>query len=410
MNSFRWHLLQVLLLASSFGWAAGAVDGSKPSVPKVAPHLESPAADRMSFTADKRQGASTNDVMRQFKDDAIFLNVAGQDILKWRIVREQLEDSVNNFPARPDMGAEGYNAAKQIVFQTRLKKLLERYLQFAVVAVEARRLGLTVSAEEMEEKREEARRQYAKKGKAGEKSMSFIGAGKESLYEHNLANAMLWRAYADRIVRPAFTNTAEEIADCVGMQHQANLQAQATNEYKRALIHEIHRKVKGGFLGFGKMDFGEAAKKWSECPSYDMGGVLTDQDEKPQHITSGDVREEMEAAYKKLKPGEISDVVETPFSWHIIKLLARHPATETENESVEIAHIMLEKAVMLPEMTDEQANQKILDAKVKVEMKNRFIDLFKKTKIDCLVELVDKRPGGKRKGPRKRMIKVGRDF
>ncbi len=412
MTSSRWHMILAIALAATGAALRG--DGPvKPSGMRIDPaRAAAKSSDRMSFARDRSAagGAATNDVMRQFKDDDVFLNIAGQDVLKWRLIREHLEDAVNNFPARPDMGTEGYNAAKQVVFQTRLKKLLERYLQLAVIAVEARRLGIKVDEKDFEEKREESRRHYAGKGKAGEKMLTFIGAKRESFYEHNLTNALLWRAYAEQVVRPSFTNTAEEIKECIAMQHKANVDAQATNEYKRTFIHEIHRKVKGGFLGFGKMDFGEAAKKWSECPSYDMGGVLTDQDEKPQRITSGDVREEMEAAYKKLKPGEISDVVETPFSWHIIKLLARHPETETESESVEIAHIMLEKSMLFPEMTEEQASRKISDAKVKVEMKNRFIDLFKKTKIDCKVDLVDKRPAGKRKGPRKRMIKVGRDF
>ena len=69
----------------------------------------------------------------------------------------------------------------------------------------------------------------------------------------------------------------------------------------------------------------------------------------------GDLRPEMEQAYDRLKPGEMSDVVETPYSWHIIKLLARHPKTEDEDASVEIAHIMLEKVPLLPELTAEQA-------------------------------------------------------
>ena len=410
MKFIRWNMLAFAMTLLAAGQTAGD-DLERPSGLKMDPsRLVKPSDDRMSLSKEKASSAvTTNDVMRQFADEAVFLNVAGQDVVRWRLIREHIEDAVNNFPARPDMGREGYEAAKQIVFQTKLKKLLERYIQFAVMAVEARRLGIKIDPAEFEKKREESRRYYSKKGKSGEKFLSFIGANvKESFYEHNLTNALLWRAYADQVVRPTFTNTAEEISQCVAQQHQANVDAVATNDFKRKFIHEIHHKVKGGLLGFGKMDFSEAARRWSECPSSDNGGLLTDQDEKPQKIVAGDVREEMEAAYRKLQPGEISDVVETPFSWHIIKLLARHPATETDSESVEMAHIMLEKALLIPELTADQASQKISDAKVKVEMKNRFVDLFKTTKIDCLVELVDKRKGGKRKGPRKRIIKAGR--
>ena len=134
---------------------------------------------------------------------------------------------------------------------------------------------------------------------------------------------------------------------------------------------------------------------------------MSDVNDQPQRLHLGDLRPEMERAYERLKPGEMSDVVETPYSWHIIKLLARHPKTEDEEASVEIAHIMLEKVPLLPELTEEQARHKIENKKVREAMAVKFLELLKTTKIDCLVPLQGDSTKPGRKIPRKRVIKEG---
>ena len=161
MKFIRWNMLAFAMTLLAAGQMAGD-DLERPSGLKMDPsRLVKPSDDRMSLSKEKASSAvTTNDVMRQFADEAVFLNVAGQDVVRWRLIREHIEDAVNNFPARPDMGREGYEAAKQIVFQTKLKKLLERYIQFAVMAVEARRLGIKIDPAEFEKKREESRRYY----------------------------------------------------------------------------------------------------------------------------------------------------------------------------------------------------------------------------------------------------------
>jgi peptidyl-prolyl cis-trans isomerase SurA len=65
-----------------------------------------------------------------------------------------------------------------------------------------------------------------------------------------------------------------------------------------------------------KADFGELARVHSEDASASRGGDLG-------WILPGDTVPEFERAMNNLKPGEISDPVQTPFGWHLIQVLER---------------------------------------------------------------------------------------
>ena len=79
-------------------------------------------------------------------------------------------------------------------------------------------------------------------------------------------------------------------------------------------ITEILNKAKGG------EDFAKLAQEYSDCPSSRRGGDLGFFDKKQM------VPEFSQVAFK-LKVGEISDIVQTQFGYHIIKVTDTKPAT-----------------------------------------------------------------------------------
>jgi len=98
----------------------------------------------------------------------------------------------------------------------------------------------------------------------------------------------------------------------------------ATDEDKtkaREKANALLKRVKAG------EDFAALAKENSTCPSGAQGGDLG-------AFTKGQMVPAFETAAFALKPGEISEVVETRFGFHIIKVMEKQPAkTVTYDEA-----------------------------------------------------------------------------
>jgi parvulin-like peptidyl-prolyl isomerase len=81
----------------------------------------------------------------------------------------------------------------------------------------------------------------------------------------------------------------------------------------------------------GLTDFAELAKEKSTCPSAENGGDLG-------FFTRGQMVKEFEDAAFSLEPGEISDVVQTQFGYHIIKCVEKKeeysPTFEEAKENI----------------------------------------------------------------------------
>lgn len=89
--------------------------------------------------------------------------------------------------------------------------------------------------------------------------------------------------------------------------------SEAVRKEKEAKIREIRERVLNG------EDFAKLAKEFSEDPgSRDRGGEYV--------FARGEMVKPFENAAFSLKPGEVSDIVESQYGFHVIKLLEHLPA------------------------------------------------------------------------------------
>jgi peptidyl-prolyl cis-trans isomerase SurA len=120
--------------------------------------------------------------------------------------------------------------------------------------------------------------------------------------------------------------------------------------------------------------FASLARSYSQCPSAESGGDLG-------YFSSGDMVPEFEQAAFTLSPGEISDVVETNYGYHIIKCEDRR-AVQTR-----VRHILIALS------TSEEDEQRIIDQLN--ELRDRAL---REESFSALVEQYSQDPYSKEKG------------
>lgn len=348
-------------------------------------HASSDQVSLLPKRERKPEAKSVSSFLSQLKDEDVFISIEDGDSLSWGSLREWIADRVNRVEGAAGMREEGSAALRDMVFQKEVSKAVRSFLNYALIAKEAKRLGIVASDEKIAAVREKWLETYRKSGAAGASKLA-AASKPNSYFGHQVTNSVLWQAYADTVVLPTLNITEDDVAGRIAQQERTIADAVATNAAKRAFIYEILKKVKYAPKA-ERMSFAEAAAEWTDDYNGDAGGVFVDDDEKPRDITDGDLVRQVEEAYKKLQPGEISDVVETPFSWHIVKLINRNLDDAGDVESVNVAHIMLEKIPMPPVLTVEQARHKLTNAKLRIAMGERYVELLQKAKVNCVVPL-----------------------
>lgn len=119
----------------------------------------------------------------------------------------------------------------------------------------------------------------------------------------------------------------------IGMIVKRPLVTEEEKQLTREKLHGFRERIRKGD------DFGTLAVLYSEDPgSARQGGELG-------MFRRGEMRLEFEAAAFKLKPGEVSEVVETEDGFHLIQSIQRR------GEYINVRHILLQPKVALTDLT-----------------------------------------------------------
>jgi peptidyl-prolyl cis-trans isomerase SurA len=168
------------------------------------------------------------------------------------------------------------------------------------------------------------------------------------------------KAFLKRLPKDSIPEISSEIE--VGMIMKSPVIGDAEKQACIDRLKNFKERIKKGD------DFSTLAVLYSEDPgSAKKGGELG-------MFKRGDMRIEFEAAAFKLKPGEISDIVETEDGFHIIQMIER------KGEYINVRHILIQPKVSLASMTS---------AKATLDSVGNLIEQKKITFADAVVRFSD---------------------
>ncbi len=252
---------------------------------------------------------------------------AGDKVLKDRIAtvngkpisREEFNREVENIKMRFTQSGQALNSAQIMALRVRvLENLINRELLYQ----ESRKKGIEVSKKEVEAKMEEVKKRFPSQEQY---NSALKRAGMtEEIVRYQLAMALAIEKYVEQEfgkkakvteedARKFYDSHPDEFSqpEQVRASHILIKVAPDADKVKKekALkkIKEVQQKAKKG------EDFSELAKKYSEGPSAARGGDLG-------FFPRGKMVKAFEEAAFSLEKGEISDIVETPFGYHVIKV------------------------------------------------------------------------------------------
>ena len=203
--------------------------------------------------------------------------------------------------------------------------VLRRLIEQRVILQEARRQGIQVGEDDIDQRLVEIRRRFESE-EAFQRSLAESRLPMERLKEQ-LRDQLMVQRLIDTKVRATITVSPLEVAkaldahpelarpgDRVRASHiLVRASGRQSAEQARALITSLHQQAAQG------ADFADLARRHSEDPQASAGGVLG-------WVAPGELLPELDRALFELQEGQVSPPIETSLGFHLVKLEERRAA------------------------------------------------------------------------------------
>jgi peptidyl-prolyl cis-trans isomerase C len=338
MNSFKNVLITVSVILLTVGIASAAKKKPAAEKPKL-----SVAETKLSVAEPNKPAAEPNTVKDASQSDIVVATVNGKEITESQvgaILDARMKQMAGRIPE---------NMKDQYRQQIR-KHVVEQLVVEELISQKEKEKGIDVNQSELNQ---QINKQIAEQNLTMDEFKALLTAYGTSFsnYEQNVRAKLMFeklieveiagkidkptddqaRAYYDENIqqfrKPEKIHTKHILIRPADSNDPNQAKAQAEIKAKNLL-----KQLQAG------ADFNDLAKQHSACPSGKNGGDLGMQDR-------GTFVPEFEKAAYALKPGQLSDIVQTNFGFHIIKLIEHIDAETTSFDSAkdEISGILSDK-------------------------------------------------------------------
>ena len=357
--------------------------------------------NRIDFLAGRQ--AATNEIdVANWPRDKVFIKV-GDDVFPWGPVWDYIDIYLNAKPISVPPGTtfEEIKIIKGKLALVVARKTAKLYIGGALLAQKAKEMGLSEADSKFV--RTNLVQQYwhafPKKYQKTVYDNLFCPGG---YYTHCIDTMLLGDAYREVVLKPLVKVSDEEIQASIHTQELKNAAVASAN----AKMGKVLSAIRDDILA-GRISFADAARQYSDCDSGGMGGYWGRFDPDDNNLLP-----EIKSVVFTLPTNAISQVVETPVSYHIFKVLAPSeplPAgvdddDEDEDEedeeevadgestdnlagrSIRLCHIMLEKRKLKPVSTQEEMRVRLYEKKMNRLVIETQKNLAQTIPIECALE------------------------
>jgi parvulin-like peptidyl-prolyl isomerase len=267
-------------------------------------------------------------------------------------------------PAAEEYGLLYHGEALAKKVEEARQRVFEQLIEQKLLLSAAKRENIEVKDREVENQIDDVRK------KIGSKEEFESALRRQNLSLNDLkkrfTEQIMVRKYVDKKVVSKITVSPAEVSE----YYQAH--AQEFNEPEKIRLSNILIRLKEDRESMDKAselakeilrrlreggDFAGLAKLYSEGPGAAEGGSMG-------YVKRGDLKKEIEDAVFGMKPGEVSDIIQTSLGYHIFKLEERIPA-----RSKDLSEVRVE---IEDKLFHDKINQGIKEA-VKMLRKNAYI-------------------------------------